>query len=497
MIRVLAAVCAAVLAVGVAAAQDESAQAMRDSVVKIFTTFREPDLERPWTKAPPSEATGSGFVIEGQRVLTNAHMVEHASQIFIQPPKSADKLRARVAFVAYGIDLAVLEIVRESERNEFFGAHPPLPLDDELPAIGSTVQAIGYPLGGEQQSITEGIVSRVEFTGYYYNTAGLRVQVDTPLNRGNSGGPVVQNGQVVGVVFSGVERAENIGYVIPIEEVRAFLDDIADGSYEGRARSSLQATQTCENPQLRDRLGLSREQTGVVIAKEPRPEANLPFQRWDVLARIGEHNIDNAGLVTLDSGLRLGWPYMVPVLGDDGSVSVTVIRDGSEVELTMPVGVESRDVIQYLGGEYPDYFIYGPMVFTPVYAEHFFQLYTGYLASVGSPIATRASDWRKHEGEQLVVVAGSLLPHAITKGYEVNYYPTLHKVNGQEIKSLAHLVQTLRDLDTEFIEFEFYDQSQETLVFTRAEIETATEEILDDNGIREQMSPAMREHWPD
>ena len=466
----------------------------RDSVVKIFSTVRAPDLSRPWAKDPPEEVTGTGFVVDGNRILTNAHVIEHASQVFVQPPKSSERLRARVVASGPGIDLAVLELVRANDADDFFAKHPALPLAEELPAIGTTVQAIGYPMGGEQISITEGVISRVEYTGYYYDTPGLRIQVDAALNPGNSGGPTVAAGEVVGVVFSGIDQAENIGYVIPAEEVRSFLDDVADGTYDGLPRVRV-PLQTLENESLRARLGLSRSQTGLLFVEDDERWSHLPLEKWDVLDAIGAYDIDNAGLITLAGDLRLNWAYMVPKLASEDGVAVTVIRDGEQIELRLPVTRHPPRVLQYLADGYPEYFVLGPVVFTPAYSEHFFQFYPAYLASVESPVALRSSDRPRFEGEELVVVPSSLLPHPISKGYEVSFLPTLDRVNGEKIRNLEHLVETVGASDDAYLVFEFHDNNQETLVFDRAELLGVVEEVLDDNGIRRQMSPDLEEIW--
>lgn len=102
---------------------------VRKSVVKIFATIRQPDLYRPWTKGGPQEVTGSGVVIKGHRILTNAHMVNHASQVFVQPDKSSEKLSATVHAIAPGIDLAVLKL----DDPAFFHAHPALPIASASP----------------------------------------------------------------------------------------------------------------------------------------------------------------------------------------------------------------------------------------------------------------------------------------------------------------------------------------------------------------------------
>ena len=96
--------------------------AVANSVVKVFSTMRYPDLYKPWTKQSPSDATGSGVVIEGKRILTNAHVVLYASQVQVQANQAGDKISATVEAIAPGIDLAVLKLDDET----FFDTHPPL-----------------------------------------------------------------------------------------------------------------------------------------------------------------------------------------------------------------------------------------------------------------------------------------------------------------------------------------------------------------------------------
>jgi S1-C subfamily serine protease len=482
----------------VSRSDDDSAQ-IRDSVVKIFSTLRGPDFESPWKKLSPQEISGTGFVIDGNRILTNAHVVSMASQIFVQPPNSADKLRARVIGIAKGIDLAVIELRKESDRESFHAAHPALSLSETLPHIGSTVQAIGFPMGGEQISLTEGVVSRIEFIGYSQDTAGLRVQVDAALNHGNSGGPVVQGDKVVGVVFSGVESADNIGYLIPAEEVIAFLDDIEDGEYDGRPRLFVEGFQTAENPSLRNWLGLESDQTGLLYTGEKKSENmdddSVVFEQWDLIDSIGDYDIDNAGMITVGDNLRLSWGYEVPLLAHDGTIPVTVLRKGESIRLDVPIASSRDDLIPAIGNGYPEYFIIGPMVFSPARREHLMNFYMPYLALQGNPAALRAKQLRKEPGEEIVMLVSDFLPHPITKGYDVSYKPSLKSLNGTKIHSLAQLVELIRDSDDDFLEFGFYDDGQETLIFDREELVEVTEELLEDNSIRRQGSKRFMDIW--
>src|SRR6202051_1355141 len=167
------------------AADMDRAPGIENSVVKVFATMRYPDPFKPWTKQAPSEATASGVVIEGKRILTNAHAVLYASQVQIQANAAGDKLSASVIAIAPGIDLAVLQL----DDPSFFDTHPPVVRASKLPQIKDPVLAYGFPTGGSSLSITKGIVSRIEFAAYNYPVSGLRIQIDAALNPGYSRAP--------------------------------------------------------------------------------------------------------------------------------------------------------------------------------------------------------------------------------------------------------------------------------------------------------------------
>src|ERR1700728_2914589 len=179
------------------AAEAAQAPAIENSVVKVFATMRYPDPFKPWTKQAPSEVTGSGVVIEGKRILTNAHVVLYSSQVQIQANQAGDKISATVVAVAPGIDLAVLKLDDES----FFKTHAPIKRASTLPDIKDPVLAYGYPTGGNALSITKGIISRIEFVPYNFPVSGLRIQIDAAINPGNSGGPAIAGDKTVGLAF--------------------------------------------------------------------------------------------------------------------------------------------------------------------------------------------------------------------------------------------------------------------------------------------------------
>jgi S1-C subfamily serine protease len=132
-----------------------------DSVVRVFATVRYPSVLKPWTNGNPMAVFGSGTIIEGKRILTNAHLVLYATEVQIQPHRGGDKIEAKVEMVAPDIDLAVLSI----KQPKFFDTYPALARAEKLPKVQDTVAVQGYPVGGNDQAVTKGVVSRIEFGG--------------------------------------------------------------------------------------------------------------------------------------------------------------------------------------------------------------------------------------------------------------------------------------------------------------------------------------------
>jgi S1-C subfamily serine protease len=455
---------------------------LENSVVKIFTTSRQPDLFRPWNKAAPSETTGSGVVIEGNRILTNAHVVNYASKVEVRAKEGGDKINAKVIAIARGIDLAVLEL----EDNSFFANRPVPQRASVLPEVKDEVLAYGYPFGGNSLSITKGIVSRIEFVSYNFPTQGLRIQVDAAINPGNSGGPVFAGDKMIGVAYSIASSAQNIGYIIPNEDGKpAIFDEL----------------QTLENPALRDFLKLEKSVRGMVVQRPISKEASYPLKEWDVITRIGDTEIDNQGMVKLSGDLQVRFQYHVQKFTKDGKLPLTVIRQGKPLQIELPVVARRPRLVDTLSGSYPSYFIYGPIVFSRATWEFrsFFNNNAGSLNSFAfnaQPLVTRLADEPDAKREDLVVVSAPFFPHKLLSGYDNRFGSVVQSINDIPVRSLRHMAELLRELKTELVVIKFDQQSAESIVLPHKQMLQSTEEILNDNGIRFQASADLLDAWP-
>lgn len=475
--------------------KQSGSDSVQNSVVKVFSTVRMPDTFRPWAKQAPQEISGSGVIIEGHRILTNAHVVLYANQIQIQANQSGDKVFATIEAIAPGIDLALLKLDDES----LFSTHPPLARASMLPDVKDAVMTYGFPTGGMNLSITKGIVSRIEFAHYNYPVSGLRIQIDAAINPGNSGGPAVVGDKMIGVAFSRLGgNAENIGYIIPCEEVELFLKDIADGHYDGKP-SMTDELQTFENPALRPYLKLDNSVTGIIVHQPASTGASYPLKTWDIITKIGDTTIDDEGMVNIGNNLRIDFRYIIQKIAAKGKVPLSIVRGGKALKIELPVSSDHPMLIPDLQGSYPDYFIYGPLVFSVATSQFISNLNRGNLLGVyafmGSPLAARMGDNPAFPGEELVVVSSPFFPHALAKGYGNPIARVVKTVNGISIRNLNHLVQVLRDSRDEFDVITYWGKGVETMVFPRKKMRDVTDEILTDNDIRSQGSQQVLDVW--
>jgi len=235
-----------------------------------------------------------------------------------------------------------------------------------------------------------------------------------------------------------------------------------------------------------------------VVRRTFEPAAIAVLRQWDVVTKIADVPVDDQGMIRLEPDLRLSAGYEVQKVAHNGTVPLTVVREGKTLQLNAPAPAHYPMMIESLEGQYPRYFIYGTMIFEAATQEFVAangKDLGGVLIAIGSPLITELGGLQQPERTELVVVPAAMFPHRISKGYTSPRGEVVKSVNGTAVKSLAHLVGLLRDLKDEFVTFEFDGRLGEALVFRREEMLAATEQILTDNGVRAQGSPDLMKIW--
>ena len=343
-------------------ADERPIEELKEAVVKIYTVSKRPDFTRPWNSAI-HRMSGSGAVIKGNRILTNAHVVANHTFIEVRRYGETKRYEAEVLSVSHQADLALITV----RDKTFFKGIKPL-LFDSLPLIEQKVSVFGYPGGGNTLSITSGVVSRIEHHRYVHsNESFLAIQVDAAINAGNSGGPALSNGKIVGVVMQSRNRAQSIGYLVPTVVIKHFLKDVKDGKLDGFAHTGL-TTQKLENPSLRKLFHLDENTTGQLIVDWVyNSSAKNIFQKGDIITAIDGHKIENDGTVAFRYHEYTPYKYFVDLHQMGENVQFDVIRHNKKITLDLPLTHKTDDLLLVKTRRYdsmPSYFIYGGYVFT-------------------------------------------------------------------------------------------------------------------------------------
>ena len=265
------------------------------SVVQILNYFVEPNWAAPWLFDQPHGASGTGFLIDGNRIMTNAHVVAWAHELWLRRYHDPNKYLAKVEFVAHDIDLAVLKIIdpatgKEDPNSDFYKGMKPLDFGP-LPKVRSAVVTYGFPAGGQQipTRAASSPASRSRVMSTSGDRAFLAGQTDAAINPGNSGGPVIQDDKVVGVAFEGISGLQSTGYFIPTVIIHHFLDDIKDGTYDGVPEAGLRLS-ALQNPAFRHMLKLpSDSKQGVRVDQIlDIPTTQALIKPNDVIMQVGD-----------------------------------------------------------------------------------------------------------------------------------------------------------------------------------------------------------------
>lgn len=259
------------------------------------------------------QATGSGVIVDAQRgyVLTNSHVVEHASQIEVTT-KDKRRFDARVIGRDPETDVAILQLQGASGLVALpFG-------DSDKVQVGDFVLAIGNPFG-LGQTVTSGIISALGRSGLGIGGYEDFIQTDAPINPGNSGGPLVDlHGQLIGInaaIATSSGGNTGIGFAVPINMARRAMDQIVRYGEVRRGRLGVNIQDL--TPALAQALHTLRRDGVVVVSVEPSsPAARAGLQPMDIIVAADGEPIHSAadlrnkiGLTPVNSEIRLTFEH--------------------------------------------------------------------------------------------------------------------------------------------------------------------------------------------
>lgn len=420
-------------------------QLIQNSIVRITATHNHPDYKSPWQRQGIHTVTGSGAIIVGKRILTNAHIVADETLLEVQREGSGNSYLAEVEYVCHSCDLALLTV-----DDPMFFEHATQLVIDGLPKLQSRVHVYGFPTGGETISISEGIVSRIEVDFYAHSADRyLLAQVDAAINPGNSGGPVLANGKIVGIAMQALDDAENIGYMVPTPIIQHFLLDIKDGHFDGFPELDIYV-QLMENKALRKSLNLPNASGGLLVTGVAEKSTLIGIIKpGDVLLEIDGHKIGRDGKIKLNGNLRVDSSHLEYLKQIGEQLSVLIFRDGSNIELNLPLVARQKQIKQRVYDRPPSYFVFAGLVFQPLNISYlkanqeaqyglvsYLPEYTlqGYQKLIPERISSK-----RHR----VILLSRVMPDAINHGYKDMENSVVYSINGTPVNHMRHLIKLI------------------------------------------------------
>lgn len=448
----------------------EQRRLIKDAVIHVYVVKHSYDTLSPWN-SDTQKGSGSGLIIEGGLILTNAHVAADATFLEVQRHGETERHEAEVVSISHEADLALL---RPKEKDIYKDIQP-LELGD-LPKMQQPIEVYGFPIGGNTLSVTRGVVSRIEKQDYAHTGENLlAAQVDAAINFGNSGGPVVSGGKVVGVAMQSGFLTENIGYMIPTPIIRHFLDDVKDSKADGFGFPGF-LVQSMENPSMRRKYHLAPEQTGVLVYKvyadTPAAKDNA-IREGDIITQVDGYPIQNNGTVEFRPGEYIDYTHYVDLHQLGESVKFSALREGKTLEVTLLLDKPGKDYLLVKPRTYdvqPTYVIYGGFVFMPL---------DNNLLKALDPIPVELSALSQEppsKERSEVVLMTKVLPADINKDYHHASNVVIAKVNDKPVKNFREFYELMEASADEFVKLQADDGFQ--IVIEREEAKRKQPDIL-------------------
>ncbi len=407
---------------------------LQNTVLQILVTRVERNIVQPYQVPTPSRATGSGFIIspEGE-IITNAHVVNQASSIMVQMPAfGKHQFEVDLVGIMPEKDFALLKF-KQADIDfiiKNLGKMSYLPLgDSDTICRSQEILALGYPLGQESLKSTTGVISGRE-SGF--------IQMSAAINPGSSGGPSIDTcGKVIGINSAGIMEAQNVGYIIPINDLQTFLKDLRAGGLIRKPYIGIYQSMVTED--LVKALG--NPLPGGTYVVEVLEDSPLKGQLLpgDMIYQINGLPIDMYGEMTVPwSEDKLSTAEYISRLTVGQKVSILAYRNGKPKKIVCTFDRKKLAPVRivYPGYEELPFESFGGFIVMPLMLNHL-----PALMKIAPGLSKFAEEKNQYEP---ALIISYILPDSCAYRARLRIQGSiLKKVNGKKVKTLQDLQKAL------------------------------------------------------
>lgn len=413
---------------------------VKDTVVQVFAQVAEFDMLQPYRTPQQYAVSGSGFFINDQGdLITNAHVINQARSVWIQIPSLGRRIiDVEVIGMTPDRDLALLRVKPASLEiiKSALGGVPYLMLgDSDLTRRSDEVLALGYPLGQQSLKSTTGVVSGHE---------QHMIQISAPINPGSSGGPLLdEQGNVIGINAAGITEAQNVGYAIPVNDLKIVLPDLYKSKLLRKPFLGILYNNASES--LTEYLG-NPQPGGCYIAEVVKGSTlfKAGVKQGDMLYDINGHQLDMYGDMSVpwseDKISIIDYVSRIPA-GDQ--VRLVIYRNGERKEFDVAFDLTELPAIRkvYPGYEEIDYEVFAGMVVMQLTINHI------HIMEKMVPGLVKYAEV-KNQSEPVLLITHIFADSQLYRMRTVTPGSTINELNGVKVSTLDQLRTVLQNSAT-------------------------------------------------
>ena len=420
------------------------------TIVRIRAMNINIDWSEPYKKES-SQSIGTGFFIDTQgHLITCSHVVENAVKLLITIPEEGNKeFETEILSIHPELDIALLKTKFKNKSYLKLG-------DSDNIENGQDVIALGYPLGQSKLKFTKGIISGLQ---------NSMIQTDTPLNPGNSGGPLMDiKGNVIGINTSGILDAENVGYATPIYFFKKIEPELKTKSIIYLPKIGLVLESTPEISKYF--FNMKKEcNSGLYIKKIIKKyfDKKKKLEEQDIICKINHHKLDNKGECQVPwSKESVPLKHILKRFLPGESIILSCWSHKNNNYYTEKYKLKGTNDLFRIRNYYP---LYEKIEYEIFVGCIFMQLANNHLKNYEGSVTNDILNYMKiqNRGENIIIIT-HIFPSSTTgKERILKPYSVISKINGKKVPTLDKLLkafqQPIKKGNKEYITIESIDNS--------------------------------------
>ena len=420
------------------------AASIQSSVLRINATTQAFDFVRPWSKKNPATRRAIGTVVLPRAVLTTADFLANATYIEMESPRGDYRVPAQIVAIDYEANLALLT------PEDSTGKFPFQPIELAEVKRGDSIEAVQLEANGNLSS-TKGTTAHIDVARYWLedqNFLVYRFSGALQIRDGSATLPVFTNNRLAGLLMR-YDPASNIMECVSAPVARHFLRDVADGTYQGFAKSGMSFSAT-RDPQFRNYLKISEIKGGVYVSSvlKDGPADQAGIKKGDVIVQIDGQDIDSDANYNDANYGRISISHLISTSHQAGDIlKVEILRDGKPISTAIkPVrrAPEAHTVPPYVISQGPKFVIVGGLILQELSRQMLKEWGNDWQRK--APIELLNLDRTQNESNLDIehhVILTQIIPSELTIGYQEVNFVAVTEINGTKLRNIADVPDAL------------------------------------------------------